>query len=109
METGRTTLFKWGAAPSYLISRGGAERIGTPSVPPGLAVTGQQEHSHRLTLRREQLLVLVSDGVQPEDALRCCVEAREEPPGELAARILSGTSRAGSDDATVVTVYLTQA
>ena len=109
LETGRTTLFKWGAAPSYLISRGGAERIGTASVPPGLAVSGQQEASHRLTLRREQLLVLVSDGVQPEDALRCCVEAREEPPGELAARILSGTSRAGSDDATVVTVYLTQA
>ena len=106
MDSGKTVLYKWGAAPSYLISRGGAERIGTMGVPPGLSVAEETESSHRLTLRRNQLLVLTSDGVETEAALRCCSESLEEPPGELAARLLTDSCRRSSDDATVVTVQL---
>lgn len=108
LDSGKTVLYKWGAAPSYLISHGGAERIGTVSVPPGLSVTGQTETAHRLTLRRNQLLILASDGIETEEALRCCIEGVEEPPGELAARLLSGCNHRTSDDATVVMVQLAQ-
>lgn len=108
LDTGKTTIYKWGAAPSYLISRGGAERVGTVTPPPGLSVTDQKESAQRITLRRNQLLVLVSDGVDTEDALRCCMEEQAEPPGEVAARILACACRSGGDDATVVLVYLTQ-
>lgn len=108
LDTGKTVLYKWGAAPSYLLSRGGAERIGSASVPPGLSVTEEQESAYRITLRRNQLLVLASDGVDTEDALRCCTEGLEEPSGELAARLLSCACHAGSDDATVVMVRLTE-
>ena len=106
LDTGKTVLYKWGAAPSYLISRGGAERIGTVTPPPGLSVGDFRETACRITLRREQRLILASDGVESEDALRCCTEDREAPGGELAARILACACRAGSDDATVVIVTL---
>ena len=109
LDSGKTVLYKWGAAPSYLLSSGGAERIGTVGVPPGLAVTEERETAHRLTLRRNQRLVLVSDGIEAEEALRCCTDGLEEPTGELAARLLSGCCRRGSDDATVVTVQLREA
>jgi len=65
-----------------------------------------RETACRITLRREQRLILASDGVEAEDALRCCTEDREAPSGELAARILGYACRAGSDDATVVIVGL---
>ena len=108
LDTGKTILYKWGAAPSYLISRGGAERVGVVTPPPGLSISDQQESVQRITLRRNQLLVLASDGVDADDALRCCMEEQSEPPGEVAARVLACACRAGGDDATVVVVYLTQ-
>lgn len=108
LDTGKTILYKWGAAPSYLISRGGAERVGVVTPPPGLSISDQQESVQRITLRRNQLLVLASDGVDAEDALRCCMEEQAEPPEEVAARVLACACRAGGDDATVVMVYLTQ-
>ena len=106
LDTGKTVLYKWGAAPSYLVSGGSAERIGATVPPPGLWVHQEQESVHRVTLRRNQQLVLVSDGVEELDALRCCSEAAGKAPGELAARLL-GCARPGrGDDATVVVVDL---
>ena len=107
LDSGKAVLYKWGAAPSYLITRTGAEKIGTATPPPGLSVSDLQEASHRLTLRREQLLVLASDGVVEEEALRCCGEGLNQTPGELAARLLSFSRLGGQDDATVVMVRLT--
>lgn len=106
LDTGKTIVYKWGAAPSYLISRGGAEQIGTVTPPPGLSVGDMREVTSRVTLRRDQWLVLASDGVETEDALRCCIENREAEPSELAARILSCACRVGNDDATVVILRL---
>lgn len=106
LDSGKAVLYKWGAAPSYLVSHTGAEKIGTATPPPGLSVTEIQESSYRLTLRRDQLFVMVSDGVE-EDALRCCSEGLDQTPGELAASLLSFSRLGGQDDATVVMVKLT--
>ena len=100
------SLYKWGAAPSYLVSKTGAQRIGVSGPPPGLSVTDYQENCYRLSLRRGQTLFMVSDGVGEEDALRCCLNGMDLPAGELATRMLTGSRMSGEDDATVVTVQL---
>ena len=107
LDTGKVLLYKWGAAPSYLFSRAGAEKIGTAGPPPGLSVTDARETVERLSLRRGETLVLCSDGVSGEDAQRCWYGAVDEPPGELAARILEAGTGSKNDDATVAVVRLT--
>ena len=104
--SGRAALYKWGAAPSYLISPFGAEKIGTAGPPPGLSVTEGREAAHQLSLRRGECLLLVSDGVEQEAALRCCLDGRSETPERLARQLLQLTQPEGEDDATVVTVTL---
>ena len=109
LDSGKTILYKWGAAPSYTVSGVGAEKIGTATPPPGLSVTDCQEASYRLTLRRGQTLIMVSDGVPEEEALRCCLESGQDDPDVLAAKLLNRTAESGQDDATVVTVRLLSA
>ena len=106
LDSGKATLYKWGAPSSYLLRREGSEKIGTAGPPPGLSVTDDRETVLRLSLRRGETLVLLSDGVGGEDALRCCFAAPDEPLGELAARILEAGNGSGSDDATVAVVRL---
>ena len=106
LDTGRATLYKWGAAPSYIISRGEPIKIGTATPPPGLSVTEGLETVERLSLRRGETLVLLSDGAGGEEALRGCWERAGEPAGELAARILELSQTDGADDATVAVVRL---
>ncbi len=108
LETGKATLHKWGAAPSYLVSTAGAEKIGTAGPPPGLSVADCRETTYRLSLHRGEILVLVSDGVAEADALRCCLERVGLSPGELALGLLTRAQLGGEDDATVVTVRLGQ-
>lgn len=106
LDSGKAQLFKWGAAPSYLISKVGVEKIGTASPPPGLSVSDCPETVYRLSLRRDETLVLVSDGVGQEDALQCCLQMTEGTPGELAAGLLRCGQISQEDDATVVLVRL---
>lgn len=106
LDCGKVALYKWGAVPSYLISAVGAERIGVAGPPPGLSVTDYQERTERLTLRRGQYLVMVSDGVSEETALRCCTEGVGKTPGEIAVSLLSSAGDSGQDDATVVIISL---
>ncbi len=106
LDSGKVTVYKWGGAPSYIVSKMSAEKIGTAGPPPGLSVTDCQEASYRLSLRRGQTLFLISDGVGEEEALRCCLDGVGLPPGELAARLLKSGCLGGEDDATVVTVRL---
>ena len=106
LDSGKVVLYKWGAAPSYVVSSAGAEKIGTAGPPPGLSVTDCQESTEQLSLRRGQTLVMVSDGVGEEDALRCCLDGVGSSPGELATRMLTASTLSGEDDATVVTVRL---
>ena len=106
LDTGRVNLYKWGAAPSYLISHGEPIKIGTAGPPPGLSVADGHETVERLSLRRGETLVLLSDGAGGEDALRRAWVSAAEPPGELAARILENSRSEETDDATVAVVRL---
>ena len=106
LDTGKATLYKWGAAPSYLISKGAAIKIGTATPPPGLSVTDCRETVEQLSLRRGEMLIMLSDGAEGEESLRRCLEDTALPPGELAAKILSCSRAEDTDDATVAVVRL---
>ena len=107
LDTGKVTLYKWGAAPSYLLSATTAQRIGTACPPPGLSVTDCRQQEYSLCLRRGQTLLLTSDGVGEDAALRCCSDMLDQPPSLLAARLLTDCTVSGEDDATVIAVQLT--
>ena len=105
-DSGKGSIYKWGAAPSFVLSVLGAEKIGTATPPPGLSVTENRETAYRLSLRRGETLVMLSDGVGGEDALRLCFAAPDAEPEELAAMLLEAGSQADNDDATVAVVRL---
>lgn len=105
LDTGRITLYKWGAAPSYALRRTGAEKIGTATPPPGISLTESRETVLRLSLHRGEALILVSDGVQVGETLRRMEFAPDAPPGELAEKLLEGNA-GGEDDATAAVVRL---
>lgn len=106
LDTGITHIYKWGAAPSYLLTRTGAEKIGTATPPPGICVNKYRETVEKLSLRRGDVLILLSDGVDGEDALRREDLTPDAPPGELAAKILESGCGDGEDDATVASIRL---
>ncbi len=106
LDTGKGRLYKWGAAPSWLLRRGGAEKIGTAGPPPGLSVTDGRETVERLSLRRGETLVLVSDGVDAEELRRHAGTWERLPPGELAEQILRQNRDGGMDDATAAVIRL---
>lgn len=105
LDTGRISLYKWGAAPSYLLRAGGAEKIGTAGPPPGLFVTQTRETTERLSLREGEALILFSDGVDAPGALRREGISPESPSGELAAKLLERWEERG-DDATAAVIRL---
>ena len=106
LDTGKVMLYKWGAAPSYLLCGNSVEKIGTAGPPPGLSVTEGREKVERLSLRRGEVLVLLSDGVGGEDALQGRLSDEELPLRELAAKILSRGGADCGDDATVAVIRL---
>ena len=106
LDSGRVAVYKWGAAPSYLLRDGLAEKIGTATPPPGLSISEGREIVERLSLRRGEVLILVSDGVEAESTLRRMGGIGTLPPGEVAAKLLELGAREGEDDATVAAVRL---
>jgi serine/threonine protein phosphatase PrpC len=106
LETGKVELYKWGAAPSYLLSDGVAEKIGTAGTPPGLSVTQCRETVDKLSLRRGETLILLSDGVDGEAAMRRASELTLLTPGEMASKVLQYGKGNGSDDATAAVIRL---
>lgn len=106
LDSGKTTLYKWGAAPSWLLTHGGAEKIGTAGAPPGLSITQTRETVERLSLRRGETLVMLSDGVAGEEAMRRVQQWDALSPGELATAILRAGRGSDTDDATVAVVRL---
>lgn len=105
LDTGKVTLYKWGGAASYLVGSDGAVKLGAASPPPGLSVTDGREVRCGLTLRKGQLLLLVSDGLEEAQVLEAC--QKPSPPAVLAESLLKSASR--EDDATVVTIQLVSA
>ena len=106
LDTGKVMLYKWGAAPSYLLCGSSIEKIGTAGPPPGLSVTDGREKVERLSLRRGEVLVLLSDGVGGEDALQCRFSDGQLPLKEIAVKILDSADPGSGDDATVAVIRL---
>lgn len=106
LDTGQAWVYKWGAAPSWLIFRQGKRKIGTATPPPGISVRGPKETVEKLSLCRGEVLILLSDGVDGEGALSRLSLAPDAPPGELATQILEAGCGNGSDDATAVVIRL---
>ena len=106
LDTGQATLYKWGAAPSWLLRRTGAEKIGTATPPPGISVSKTREAVEKLSLCRGEVLILLSDGVDGEEALRQFSLTPDAPPGELAAKILEAGCGNTQDDATAAVLRL---
>lgn len=109
LDTGRVAIYKWGAAPSYLLRSGSAEKIGTAGPPPGLSVNEARETVDRLSLRRGEALIMFSDGVDGPLALRRDGVSPQIPPGELAELLLEGTGEERLDDATAAVIRLSPA
>lgn len=106
LDNGNAAVYKWGAAPSWLLRRSGAEKIGTATPPPGISVTETRETVEKLSLRRGEALILLSDGVDGEEVLRRCVRTPDAPPGELAAVLTERGCGKGEDDATAAVIRL---
>lgn len=106
LDTGIAVLYKWGAAPSYCLSRRGTEKIGTASLPPGISVEKTCRKREKLSLRRGEVLLLLSDGVDGEGVLDRRDLSPDLPPGELAATVLERGCGNGEDDATVTAIRL---
>ena len=106
LDTGHVHLYKWGAAHSYVLTRAGTEKIGTATPPPGLAAEGGQMAVRKLSLRRGEVLILVSDGVDGEGIQHLSGLSPDLPPGELAAKLLESGCGSGEDDATVAALRL---
>jgi serine phosphatase RsbU (regulator of sigma subunit) len=103
LETGKVTIYKWGAAASWLIGST-VEKLGTPSVPPGLTAENSPEVTCRLMLRRSQLLLMVSDGLAEDRVEEICRNQTGFSGEQLARQLLQQAQQA--DDATVVTIQL---
>ena len=106
LDTGHACIYKWGAAPSWLLTRGKAEKIGTATPPPGLSVDGPSQAVEKLSLRRGEVLILLSDGAEAGEGLRLSELAPDLPTGVLAAQILRGQPGGGEDDATAAVIRL---
>lgn len=104
LDTGKVTLYKWGAAASYLVGTAGTEKLGAASAPPGLSVTGTREVTCSFLMKRGQTLLLVSDGLEEERILTLCRGQRHAAPELLAQSLLKDASQ--EDDATVVAIQL---
>lgn len=105
LDTGIARLYKWGAAPSWLLTAREMKKLGTATPPPGLSLDGSEETVEKLSLIRGEALILLSDGVAGEESLRRSGLTPDGPPGELAAKILGVGGRSG-DDATAVVIRL---
>lgn len=106
LKTGRGSLYKWGAAPSWILTRSKWEKIGRECPPPGVSLEDDRETVDRFTLRDGEVLMMFSDGVDAESALAEIADAYEQPAGFLAALSLE-TGRADiPDDATAAVLRL---
>jgi len=106
LDTGHAWVYKWGAAPSYVLSRSGAEKIGTATPPPGIGMSRSHMAVQKLSLRRGEVLILLSDGVDGEGIRHLSDLSPDLPPGELAAKLLERGGGAAEDDATAAAIRL---
>ena len=104
LDTGLATLYKWGAAPSYLLRRQKTVRLGEGTLPPGIGMEDREERIRRLSLQRGETLVMASDGVA-FDENRSFGDSIAST-GALAEQLLREYGSTGEDDATLAVVRL---
>ena len=106
LESGIVHIYKWGAAPSYLLHRHGAEKIGTATPPPGISVGSESMAVEKLSLRRGEVLMLASDGLEDPSLENLSEVSVDGPLSVLAAQILKQGTGKDADDATVALIRL---
>lgn len=107
LVTGEGTLYKWGAAPSYLKRGTTVKRIGTAAPPPGLGVgEGHKAAEYGLSLGDGALLVLLSDGAGGESAAQQIAALGDGDPKALAAALIGQPAADGEDDRTALAICL---
>ena len=107
LSTGRVILYKWGASPSWLLSHRGISMVGSTTPPPGLSMDTGKPLMLCLSLRQEETLLLVSDGIHANEAALRGKLTADMPPGDLADTVLRLYRGAEEDDATVAAIRLT--
>ena len=106
LVTGEGRLYKWGAAPSYLLQGQRVEKIGTASPPPGCGVgSAHAARQYPLSLKDEETLFLVSDGAFGEETERRIAEIRSGTVRDLAGCLIT-MGEHGDDDRTVAVLRL---
>ena len=106
--SGQGTLYKWGAAPSYIKSGDMVNKVGTAGPPPGLGVgsTGGAEII-RLSLWGGDMLILASDGVTGEETEALIRSYEGDNVKELSNLLVSRAQElGGEDDMTVAVIRL---
>ena len=96
---GQGTLYKWGAAPSYLKSGNVVKKLGTAAPPPGLGVgSGERAEILRLNLWSGDMLVLISDGVDGAETETLLREFSGENVKALSAALVDQAAQSGGED-----------
>lgn len=99
LVTGQGTLYKWGAAPSYVKSGNLVKKVGSAAPPPGLGVGSSfGAEVIRLNLWGGDILVLVSDGVVGDAAEALLRTYEGESVKELAALLVEQAEKMGGED-----------
>jgi hypothetical protein len=107
LTTGEAVLYKWGGAPSYLMTAQGVKKVGTVSLPPGIGVGGtHQPQQIKLSLRRGEALILTTDGIDGEVAETSILRGRDCASAVLAATLVENGCSEGEDDGTAVVLKL---
>lgn len=104
--TGRASLHKWGAAPSWLLGQGAPEKIGRECPPPGLSLEEDRQTIDRVSLHNGATLVMISDGVDGAYAVEALEGDYDQPAGFLATLVLENGVAEVPDDATAAILRL---
>ena len=102
--SGNATLYKWGAAPSYLKHAKGARLLGGTTLPPGTGEDSDMEIL-RFSLEHGNTLLLMSDGLSGKETRQRLEACKSLHPRDLTAAVFAGR-QAPEDDCTAVAVRL---
>ena len=108
LRSGDARLYKWGAAPSYLLRASAVEEIGTAAPPPGLTAARRTPEQCELSLREGETLVMVSDGAYGEETAQRLRAFAQGSVRDLAACLIAQDEADAEDDRTAVVIRLKQ-
>ncbi len=107
MFSGEASIYKYGAAPSYIRHGASVKRVGAGSLPMGIAAR-EKTPAVKLTVKPGDIILMASDGVVTggDDKLlrQAMAGARDSDVKALARRVVDAAARAtaSADDMTVI-------